>query len=213
MAEATTHERIMEAAARLFGSHGFRGTSLRALTREAGVNLAAVHYHFGSKHELLIATLSRHIEAVNAARLAQLDALEAAHPQGDIPPVALLDAFVRPSFEFRHASAENAEVVQRLLALLHSEPLEIVHPLAERLFGEVVQRFTAALERALPDLGRDEVLLRIEFTVGATIAAVAGRYPPSLAGGAELREADRLDHLVHFLAAGFSAKPVGGVSS
>ena len=203
----------MQAADRLFGSHGFRGTSLRALTREAGVNLAAVHYHFGSKHELLVATLSRHIEAINAARLVQLDALEAAHPQGDIPPLALLSALVRPAFEFRHASAENAEAVQRLSALLHSEPLEIVHPLMEGLFGEVTQRFTAACERAFPDLQREEVLLRIEFAIGVMIAVVSGRHPPLTSDPPEIDESEKLDHLIHFLAAGFSAKPMSGVGS
>ncbi|MBW2280095.1 MAG: TetR family transcriptional regulator [Deltaproteobacteria bacterium] len=213
MAEATTRERILGAADRLFGSHGFRGTSLRALTREAGVNLAAVHYHFGSKHELLVATLSRHIDAINAARIAQLDALEAAHPNGDIPPLDLLNALVRPAFAFRHASPENAEVVQRLSALLHSEPLEIVHPLMEGLFSRVMQRFAAALERALPDLEPEEVYLRIQITIGAMVSALAGRHPPDLADAPGLDEEERIDHLVHFLAAGFSAKPLNGVDS
>ena len=53
MASKDTKERILDAAERLFAAHGFAGTSLRAVTKEAGVNLAAVHYHFGTKEDLL----------------------------------------------------------------------------------------------------------------------------------------------------------------
>ena len=44
-----TKEKIINAAEKLFASMGFLGTSLRAIVREADVNLAAIYYHFGSK--------------------------------------------------------------------------------------------------------------------------------------------------------------------
>ena len=43
-----TRARILDAAERLFMAHGYDGTSMRQITGEAGVNLAAVNYHFGS---------------------------------------------------------------------------------------------------------------------------------------------------------------------
>ncbi|HEX6529126.1 MAG TPA: TetR family transcriptional regulator, partial [Burkholderiales bacterium] len=42
-----TRTRILDAAEELFMQHGFEGTSMRHLTSRAGVNLAAVNYHFG----------------------------------------------------------------------------------------------------------------------------------------------------------------------
>jgi AcrR family transcriptional regulator len=48
---------LLEAGRRLFASRGFKGTSVRALTAEAGVNLGAVTYHFGSKEALYHAVL------------------------------------------------------------------------------------------------------------------------------------------------------------
>src|SRR5204863_9010446 len=45
-----TRTRILNAAEELFMQHGFEGASMRMLTAKAGVNLAAVNYHFGSKH-------------------------------------------------------------------------------------------------------------------------------------------------------------------
>jgi AcrR family transcriptional regulator len=53
MAQTTTKKRILDAAEKLFARQGFHATSMRMLTKEAGVNLAAVNYHFGSKVELI----------------------------------------------------------------------------------------------------------------------------------------------------------------
>ena len=47
-----TDERIIETALRLFAEEGYHGTSIRRITAEAGANLGAVTYHFGSKREL-----------------------------------------------------------------------------------------------------------------------------------------------------------------
>jgi AcrR family transcriptional regulator len=49
----STKERILGAAETLFAQRGFDGASLRQLTSAAGVNLAAVNYHFGSKEKLV----------------------------------------------------------------------------------------------------------------------------------------------------------------
>ena len=62
MSQPDTKERILDAAEQLFGEHGPSDTSLRAITAAAGVNLAAVNYHFGSKEKLIEAVLSRRLE-------------------------------------------------------------------------------------------------------------------------------------------------------
>ncbi len=46
MAQAGTVDRILDTAEVLFAQKGFAETSLRAITSKAGVNLAAVNYHF-----------------------------------------------------------------------------------------------------------------------------------------------------------------------
>jgi AcrR family transcriptional regulator len=47
-----TRRRVLEAAIDAFGSRGFEGTSTRELVDRAGVNLVAIHYHFGGKEAL-----------------------------------------------------------------------------------------------------------------------------------------------------------------
>jgi AcrR family transcriptional regulator len=54
-----TATRILDVAERLFVEHGFEATSLRMITQQAEVNLAAVNYHFGGKEGLYEAVFSR----------------------------------------------------------------------------------------------------------------------------------------------------------
>jgi len=76
MTDLSTKDRILDAAEELIGRDGYAATSLRSVTTAAGVNLAAVHYHFGSK-DVLVADLLDHLaermaqgldEALHAAR-------------------------------------------------------------------------------------------------------------------------------------------------
>src|SRR3989440_3450092 len=71
-----TKTRILDAAERLFVEHGFEATSLRSLTSAAAVNLAAVHYHFGSKEELFQAVLTRRLDPMNQERIDLLGKVE-----------------------------------------------------------------------------------------------------------------------------------------
>ena len=68
-----TRTRILDAAEELFMQHGFEGTSMRLLTAKAGVNLAAVNYHFGSKDALIEAVFRRRLDPMNTARIAALE--------------------------------------------------------------------------------------------------------------------------------------------
>src|ERR1700686_696793 len=86
-----TKTRILNAAEKLFGLNGFDATSLRDITAEAQVNLAAVNYHFQSKESLIDAIIERRLEPVNRLRIEMLDAA------GPTPTVEqIVDAFLSP---------------------------------------------------------------------------------------------------------------------
>ncbi|MGH8704715.1 MAG: TetR/AcrR family transcriptional regulator, partial [Burkholderiales bacterium] len=92
-----TQVRILEAAEELFMQHGFEGTSMRLLTAKAGVNLAAVNYHFGSKDALIEAVFRRRLDPMNAARVAELERLEKEAAGGPLAPEQIIRAFVGAS--------------------------------------------------------------------------------------------------------------------
>jgi AcrR family transcriptional regulator len=51
-------ERLLEAAGPVFAEHGFEGATVRQLASQAGVNIAAVSYHFGDKAGLYRACIT-----------------------------------------------------------------------------------------------------------------------------------------------------------
>ncbi|ALG84381.1 TetR family transcriptional regulator [Gordonia phthalatica] len=55
--ESTTRTDILTAARHLFGENGFTKTSMRSIATEAGVDVALVSYHFGSKRGLFTAVM------------------------------------------------------------------------------------------------------------------------------------------------------------
>lgn len=79
LSPADTKTRILDAAEALFVGGGFDSMSMRQITSTAGVNLAAVNYHFGSKDALIHAVLARRLDPLDGQRLAMLDAFEAAY--------------------------------------------------------------------------------------------------------------------------------------
>lgn len=193
-----TKERLLDAAERLFGERGFGGTSLRAITAAADVNVAAAHYHFGSKHALLRAVIERRVGPSNEARLAALDRLEARRVPPDVPEI--LDAFLRPVLDL-----ERAPEVHRVSGMLFREPLEILDPLITEVFGPVGERFTRALEQALPELSPREIHERFQFVLGVMVQVVSERHrlgpgPKPPQGGEAL-----LASMVGFLSAGLRA--------
>src|SRR6185369_13509584 len=92
----STRERILDTAERLFGEQGIDATSLRQIIAEANVNLAAIHYHFGSKDELLDELIVRKATPVNEQRLALLDQAIADAGSGVLTVEAVLHAFMVP---------------------------------------------------------------------------------------------------------------------
>src|SRR5262245_2583263 len=88
----TTRRRLLEAAELLFLEHGFDGTSLRMLTAAAGVNLAAVNYHFGGKEELFRAVLAARFDPLNRERISLLNDYERGARGGPLECETLLNA-------------------------------------------------------------------------------------------------------------------------
>ncbi|MDR8412005.1 TetR/AcrR family transcriptional regulator [Nonomuraea sp. 3-1Str] len=57
---AETRERLLRAAADVFGQRGYDGTRVADIAAAAGVSNGALYAHFGSKAELLVAALRAH---------------------------------------------------------------------------------------------------------------------------------------------------------
>lgn len=202
-----TKERILDTAERLFAEHGYAATSLRSIIADAGVNLAAVHYHFHSKEALLEAVILRRSVPANQERVALLDRFE--KEAGGQPPSLekVIEAFAAPTLQMSRDPQNGSMVFMRLLGRLHAEG-DLLPRIITAQFGDVLKRFGAALRAALPDLPPEELFWRLNLAIGALAQ--------TLRGGSKdletisdlsltLNSETALERLVAFLSAGFRA--------
>ncbi|MCE0498606.1 MAG: CerR family C-terminal domain-containing protein [Methylacidiphilales bacterium] len=129
-----TREILLEAAGRIFARKGFRAATVRRITREAGVNLAAVNYHFHDKRELYTSALKHAHQA--AARTAAADV--AGTPEKRL--LLFIQGFLgylldphRPAWQGRLIAREIAEPTRALDRLVE----ESVLPVKKRIAGIV----------------------------------------------------------------------------
>src|ERR1019366_7678183 len=199
-----TKEKILDTAERLIGEQGYAATSLRQIIATAGVNLAAVHYHFGSKEDLLDAVVLRKVTPVNEARIAWLERVEAEAGSGPPEVEKVLESFFLPTAEVAGRNPGFVRLMGRML-------MEGMMPrIVERHFQATGVRFVPALRRAIPELPQEELMWRVHFMVGAMAHAMC-MVPifPQLAGDAADMEV-RMARLVTFLGAGFRAPATAG---
>ncbi|NBN90949.1 MAG: TetR/AcrR family transcriptional regulator, partial [Actinobacteria bacterium] len=82
-------EQILEAALRMFATHGYDGMSLRSLNRELGLSHSAIHQRFGTKEDLYKAVIDHEFGAMFSEIRNHLRAL----PRPDTPLAELQSQF------------------------------------------------------------------------------------------------------------------------
>ena len=196
-----TRTRILDAAEHLFAVRGFDGTSIREITRVAGVNVAAVHYHFGSKEAVLRGVTDRVARPISVRRSQLLEA--AVEAAGTETPglEALLDAFVRADVEILLELHERGPWVARFLGRTYGDQTGWIQEMAREQYAQG-EEFFPLLAAALPDLSADEIAWRMSRVV-AVIVHLFATWPEEglSADGAEVL----VNRLVTFLAGGLRA--------
>lgn len=207
MKDIPTKEKIMDAAEKLFVDNGFSATSLRAIIKEADVNTAAVHYHFGSKEGLVVAVFDRRIGDLNQERLDMLADYQARDGDRPVPLEDVLRAFLVPVIR-RNAGFGGEEAIPRLMGRLVTEPDPVYRQVAHSVFKETASKFSQAVARALPGLSREEVEWRMHLVVGAMVSTViVPRFHAEKATFFKWSKdpEEMTERLVRFLAAGMRA--------
>ena len=169
-----TRERILDAAERLFMAHGYEGTSMRQITGEAGVNLAAVNYHFGSKESLMQEVFRRRLDWLNEERLRVLNEMELAAGDNPLKPSQIVDGFFGTLLRMADDEARGGVTFLRLLGRTLTDPSEFIRTFLANEYAGVMERYKAALFKALPDVPKAEIVWRFHFMLGATSYAIAG---------------------------------------
>ena len=206
---AATKARILDAAEALFMEHGFEATSLRSITAAAGVNLAAVNYHFGSKEELFQAVLTRRLDPMNQARVALLDKLESDAAEQPLSCEQILGALLTPALALARDPERGGNNFLKLLGRAYADPAPFIRQFLSEQYAQMIARFKTAFGRALPQLPRKELSWRLHFIMGALSYTLAGTDALKLIAELNPLETDNdeilLRRLAPFLLAGLKA--------
>lgn len=200
-----TPARLLDAAERLFAESGLEGISLRRVAGAAGVNSAAVHYHFGSREALVEAVLVRRVEALQTRRhelLAQIPAED-----GPATLRALVEVLTLPWAEIALGGGRAGRAYVKLLARHYADGDSCVSDFIATHFGDLYREIGARFERALPELPRPVLHRRIGLVVQGTLHALAETETfGALAGKSEaLDDDERVGELIDFLLGGLTA--------
>lgn len=160
--DSDTRGQILAVAERLFALRGFRNVSVREITAEAGVNLAAVNYHFGSRDRLLFEIFRRRTGELSRERARRLH--EAQSRWSGAPPVRdILEALFAPPL--RWADSEDLRISMQFIIRARSEGTEEMRQaLAQDV--SLLSRFADALVAARPELAPETVYWRLHFCLG-----------------------------------------------
>jgi AcrR family transcriptional regulator len=207
-----TKTRILDAAEALFMEHGFEATSLRQLTSAAGVNLAAVNYHFGSKEELFQAVLTRRLDPMNQERIDLLARYEREAGAKPLTCEKILSAMLIPALRLSRDEKRGGKNFLRVLGRAYADPAPFIRNFLSERYAQMIARFKEAFLLALPHLTRSELTWRLHFVMGALSYTTAGTDALKLIAQAMPHEKDNdellLQRLAPFLAAGLKA-PLG----
>ncbi|WP_211877908.1 TetR/AcrR family transcriptional regulator [Pseudarthrobacter albicanus] len=182
---AGSRGQILAAARRLFAEHGFEGTSLRRVAREAHVDPAMIHHFFAGKDELF--ALSVELPADPSTVLAGLDRrdpseraealVRAVLGLWESPAQHSLLAFLRGTIGSKAKTAILGEIASqrilpRIMAGVAGTPEEVAlrgNLVAAQLVGAVLMRYVIRLE-PLASAGREDVVRLIAPTIQRYLA-------------------------------------------
>ena len=205
-----TKIRILDTAEKLFAAKGFHNTSLRDITRDAGVNLAAVNYHFGSKDSLFEEVFKRHFLPVNRVRLDSLEKIRDYAARDRSRPAAreVLHAFIAPVIRFRETEPGAAAFIALVIRTMSEQD----DRLREILMGYFRPTFLLCLDilcEALPHIPKGILFWRLQFSLGTMshtlhMLAQSRMFP---AGMMPVYDVDSMtDMIVSFVTAGMETQ-------
>jgi AcrR family transcriptional regulator len=193
-----TRDLLLDAAARLFAERGVDNVSIADIVRAADQrNTSAVHYHFGSRDEILRAVMTRHVDDLAARRI---DLLTEAQRRPDSDVRAAAEAIVRPISEFAQGGWRQRAYLQigsELAGAIDRVSPQVQEVLAQTAGGEAWD----LLRHRCPQIPSDLWRARREICIVFIGRAAADRARTLDRGGErkDLSDTRFVDNLVEML--------------
>jgi AcrR family transcriptional regulator len=137
--------------------------TLRDIVAAAGVNLAAVNYHFGSKDELIAELFVTRSIATNRERLIELKAAEEVGG-GQAPIEAVIRALVGPTLRGCLGADRQRATAARFMIRASIEAVPPIRKIRNREISHL-RRFAAAMKRSLPEVAEVDLYWGLHFAL------------------------------------------------
>ncbi len=179
----STKARILHATESLFLQRGYEGTSLRAITTEANVNLAAVNYHYGSKEELFALLLQERLDPLNADRAKRLEALQAKGFDREHRVEQIIATLFLPALALARDTDQGGPDFLRFIGRAYADPSDFVRNLLAERYAKTNLKFKQAFAEALPHLSEHDLAMRLNFILDAVSSTLASEDVRRVIGG------------------------------
>ena len=202
-----TRESILDAAEDLFSKHGFYGVTIREVAREAGVDTALVHDYFGAKRALIDAVFLRRAEVWNAERVDAINRYAREAGPGGMTFEGLLEAFLRPPFEWSLKGGPGWKHYSALVAQTNANPTFGGETMT-RYFDPAARRLIELIKQMAPEAREVDLYWAYHNLSGALTLTLGETGRLDRLSGGLCRSGDlesACDYMVRFAAAGFRA--------
>lgn len=172
-AKSDPRSHIVDVATRLFAARGIDVVSVREITSEAGVNVSAISYYFGSKEGLICEIYEMLLEPVQRRRIALLDRLEAQAGDGPVDLENVLQALIGPAIADVGGGEAPHALLPRLLYQAHAVSRPFLEDRLSERSDKVAVRFMDALARAIPGVPYEDICWRYQMVMGGLLMVAA----------------------------------------
>ena len=196
---------ILDEAEGLFASYGYHAVSVRDITREAGVRVAAVNDQFGSKEKLFYEVIRRRAAVINAMRDRALEDLDVTLPRKD-KLYALINGFFVPLLEMSHEGVGWRNYL-RLVAQMIGSRSPILLTVVE-FYNPVAQVYLQRVSALYPELEFERILRQWRFVLATYFSVFADNFRVNTLSDGRVRSSDfqsAFDEATDFIHAGLES--------
>ncbi len=151
---------ILQVAEKLFAEHGFDGTSIRMISKEAGINVAMVSYYFGSKESLLEKLI---IYRTSDLKLKLENVLKT-----EASPITKIENYVNLYIEKMNCN-------KNLYQILHTEISSPKRAIDLKAFSEVKKNNLETLKNII-ELGQNQKIFKKDINIALITPMILGTY-------------------------------------
>nr|WP_281362571.1 TetR family transcriptional regulator [Marinifaba aquimaris] len=153
-------------AQKQFAELGFEASSLRLITKNAGVNLAAVNYHFGSKKMLIQSVMDRSIRQFAPYLKEKLEQLIL---KENVKTADIVEVFIDALKQLDEQSDEQSMVFIKLIGRSYAESQGHLKRYFVENYPEALDALLRLMRQLMPSLDDEAIFWRLHCALGSLV--------------------------------------------